>query len=249
MAKDPRVARNQEIMQQWKAEGTNDPKVLADRLNDTGAVPWTAEEDQMLREAVLAHPARNFTQNNMRWKIISDQVNSYQNGIRRGKKDCRARHRILKGIKGLTGSAAPGNTALDAKRVICDGCENGVIQGIRYKSATVDDYDLCEGCEEAGTFDHKGPFIKIRHPSLAPAAIAIVAMPPPAMAHGTPIARAATPLSNAPNSFEAPMDTLSTAVTRPSCEFGVASGTSVERMVIETMSAPAAMTSETNATT
>jgi hypothetical protein len=82
-------------------------------LNDTGAVPWTAEEDQMLREAVLAHPARNFTQNNMRWKIISDQVNSYQNGIRRGKKDCRARHRILKGIKGLTGSAAPGNTALD----------------------------------------------------------------------------------------------------------------------------------------
>ena len=88
-------------------------QVLADRLNDTDAVPWTAEEDQMLREAVLAHPARNFTQNNMRWKIISDQVNSYQNGIRRGKKACRARHRILKGIKGLTGSSAPGNTALD----------------------------------------------------------------------------------------------------------------------------------------
>ena len=27
MDKDPRVARNHEIMQQWKAEGTNDPKV------------------------------------------------------------------------------------------------------------------------------------------------------------------------------------------------------------------------------
>ena len=65
----------------------------------------------MLREAVLAHPARNFTQNNMRWKIISDQVNSYQNGIRRGKKDCRARHRILKGIKGLTGSPGKGGAA------------------------------------------------------------------------------------------------------------------------------------------
>ena len=27
MDKDPRLARNHEIMQQWKAEGTNDPKV------------------------------------------------------------------------------------------------------------------------------------------------------------------------------------------------------------------------------
>ena len=57
-------------------------------------------------------------------------------------------------------------------------------------------------------------------------AISIVIAPPPAIAQGTPTARAATPLSNAPSSFDAPMNTPSTVVTRPSWSSGVASGTS-----------------------
>ena len=48
------------------------------------------------------------------------------------------------------------------------------------------------------------------------AATAIVISPPPAIAHDSPNARAVTPLSNAPSSLDAPMNTPSTAVTRPS---------------------------------
>ena len=46
-----------------------------------------------------------------------------------------------------------------------------------------------------------------------------------------------TPLSNAPSSFDAPMNTPSTAETRPSCSSGVTSGTIEPRMYIDTMSA------------
>ena len=48
---------------------------------------------------------------------------------------------------------------------------------------------------------------------------------------------AATPDSNAPSSFDAPMKTPSTAFTRPRSAFGVASATVVARMFIEIMSA------------
>ena len=80
------------------------------------------------------------------------------------------------------------------------------------------------------------------------AAMATVTKPPPAMAHGNPNARAATPLSNAPSSFDAPMNTPSTALTRPICSSGVTSGTIAPRMNIDTMSAAATTTSDTKAT-
>ena len=80
------------------------------------------------------------------------------------------------------------------------------------------------------------------------AATAIVMKPPPAIAHGSPNARAATPLSNAPSSFEAPMNTPSTALTRPSWSLGVTSGTIEPRMNIEIMSAAEITTRATKAT-
>lgn len=49
---------------------------------------------------------------------------------------------------------------------ICDGCEKGPIVGIRYKCAVCPNFDLCESCEETVAHDH--PFLKIRHPRLAP---------------------------------------------------------------------------------
>ncbi len=79
-------------------------------------------------------------------------------------------------------------------------------------------------------------------------AMPIVISPPPAIAHGTPNILAATPLSNAPSSFDAPMKTPSTALTRPSCSSGVTSGTIDPRMNIDTMSAAEITISATNAT-
>ncbi|CAB4602025.1 unannotated protein [freshwater metagenome] len=64
-----------------------------------------------------------------------------------------------------------------------------------------------------------------------------VPMPPPTTVAGVPIACAAMPLSNAPSSFEAPMNTFSTASTRPRFSSGVTSGTSELRMNTLTMSA------------
>ena len=43
------------------------------------------------------------------------------------------------------------------------------------------------------------------------------------------MSQATVPDSKAPSSLEAPMKTISTAVTRPSMVFGVASGTTLER--------------------
>lgn len=44
--------------------------------------------------------------------------------------------------------------------IICDGCEMDPIKGIRYKSAVLPDYDLCEGCESKSEY----PLLKIRQP-------------------------------------------------------------------------------------
>ena len=64
----------------------------------------------------------------------------------------------------------------------------------------------------------------------------IVSAPPATTAGTAPTSAAAAPDSNAPSSFEAPMNTPSTALTRPRSSFGVASATVVARMFIEIMS-------------
>ena len=74
-------------------------------------------------------------------------------------------------------------------------------------------------------------------------ATAIDAIPPRSTAGTAPISAAATPDSNAPSSLEAPMNTRSTAPTRPRSAGGVSSGTSVPRIDIEIMSAPASAAS------
>jgi hypothetical protein len=52
-----------------------------------------------------------------------------------------------------------------------------MILGVRYKSAIVLDYDLCESCEASGRFQAKnGPFLKIVDPETAPEMI-LCAMP------------------------------------------------------------------------
>jgi len=62
------------------------------------------------------------------------------------------------------------------KHVICNGCNsNECIIGPRYKSAIIEDFDLCSKCEENGKYrDTHGPFLKIYHPSQAPATIICV---------------------------------------------------------------------------
>ncbi|RLN86981.1 hypothetical protein BBJ28_00016971 [Nothophytophthora sp. Chile5] len=46
--------------------------------------------------------------------------------------------------------------------VTCDGCEMSPIVGIRYKSETANDFDLCESCEASGKWtETHGPFTKI----------------------------------------------------------------------------------------
>jgi hypothetical protein len=77
--------------------------------------------------------------------------------------------------------------------VVCDGCDGnaersavslangnraptGEIAGVRYKSAMLPDYDLCESCEESGVFqDRAGPFLKIVDPKSAPEMILCIA--------------------------------------------------------------------------
>ena len=46
--------------------------------------------------------------------------------------------------------------------IICDGCNEGPIIGIRYKCTVCYDFDLCENCEEI--LDHQHPLVKIRQP-------------------------------------------------------------------------------------
>jgi hypothetical protein len=70
--------------------------------------------------------------------------------------------------------------------VTCDGCESSEVRanlameaghrndaaeivGVRYKSATIPNYDICETCEASGLFqEHAGPFLKIVDPATAP---------------------------------------------------------------------------------
>lgn len=69
--------------------------------------------------------------------------------------------------------------------VRCDGCKmseklcliskmcgrniEGVLVGTRYKSAKIQDFDLCEVCESSELFDEKcGPFLKIEVPCVIP---------------------------------------------------------------------------------
>jgi hypothetical protein len=61
------------------------------------------------------------------------------------------------------------------KNVTCDGCGVYPISGVRYKSSTVDDFDLCAVCEEAGKFeDTHAPFLKINTPDKAPKTIVCI---------------------------------------------------------------------------
>ena len=68
-------------------------------------------------------------------------------------------------------------------------------------------------------------------------------MPPITTAGTAPSSAAATPDSNAPSSFDARMNTDSSALTRPRSSGGVSSGTSVPRISTLTMSAPASTAS------
>ena len=75
-----------------------------------------------------------------------------------------------------------------------------------------------------------------------------VSTPPSVTAGATPSTEPRTPDSNAPSSLEAPMNTFSTAITRPRIASGVASGTIVARMNTLIESAPASTSSAAKAT-
>lgn len=76
-------------------------------------------------------------------------------------------------------TAAPG--AEDAPvvhaGVVCDGCDMSPIVGTRYKCAVRSDFDLCEACENGAGSDSPFPFLKIRTPANAPAAIVCLLKP------------------------------------------------------------------------
>lgn len=55
--------------------------------------------------------------------------------------------------------------------VVCDVCDMSPIVGTRYKCAVRSDFDLCEGCERTAGSASPFPYLKIRTPSQAPAAI------------------------------------------------------------------------------
>ncbi len=57
------------------------------------------------------------------------------------------------------------------ERVRCDGCQTCPIIGSRYKCSVCNDFDFCEECEAKQAESHNHPFIKIRHPQLAPVKI------------------------------------------------------------------------------
>ena len=70
------------------------------------------------------------------------------------------------------------------------------------------------------------------------AVTAIAPSPPNATAPTGPRTRAVTPLSNSPSSFDAPMNSVATADTRPRIRSGVAICTRLCRVNTDTMSAP-----------
>ena len=75
-----------------------------------------------------------------------------------------------------------------------------------------------------------------------------VPAPPKKMAPTRPNKAAVTPDSKAPSSLDAPINTFSTASTRPRMSSGVASGTRLARMNIDTASTAAAATRAMKAT-
>ena len=111
-------------MARWKEEGSGDPNELAKQLTAAdGKVPWSLDEDNALREAAAAHPQRNFRDTNLRWKVISEQVQrAVPLGAKRGKRDCRDRYRALKdagkaGAANATPKAAAASTPVAAPAV------------------------------------------------------------------------------------------------------------------------------------
>lgn len=80
-------------------------------------------------------------------------------------------------------SAAPLDEFKDVvhRHVQCNGCLEAnprlseYIRGPRFKSAIVEDFDLCERCERSNRYrDSHGPFLKIYYPAQAPQAILCV---------------------------------------------------------------------------
>ncbi|CAM9530356.1 unnamed protein product, partial [Hapterophycus canaliculatus] len=63
------------------------------------------------------------------------------------------------------------------KDVQCDFCDVCPIVGTRYKCAVRSDFDLCEACERSAAARSPFPFLKIRTPSQAPAAIVCLLKP------------------------------------------------------------------------
>mmetsp|Transcript_52367 Transcript_52367/g.90098 ORF Transcript_52367/g.90098 Transcript_52367/m.90098 type:complete len:737 (+) Transcript_52367:175-2385(+) len=70
-------------------------------------------------------------------------------------------------------AAAAEDLAVVHPHVTCDACGRNPIVGVRYKCAVRDDFDLCAPCE-AKDADCKYPYLKIRRPSQAPAALITV---------------------------------------------------------------------------
>lgn len=54
------------------------------------------------------------------------------------------------------------NSTIVHDGIVCDGCEQGPIRGVRYKSFKLMDYDLCLACKRNGKFDSNGPFIELK---------------------------------------------------------------------------------------
>lgn len=83
----------------------------------------------------------------------------------------RHRHGNAPGSDSDDQDAAAAQAKVVHRGITCDGCGVGPIRGIRYKSATRQDFDLCERCESARWADKEDVFLKIRHPEQAPRAI------------------------------------------------------------------------------
>lgn len=82
----------------------------------------------------------------------------------------------------VTGSTSTPTAATETapvlhKGVACDMCDVCPIVGTRYKCAVRSDFDLCESCEREAGSDSPFPYLKIRTPTQAPAAIVCLLKP------------------------------------------------------------------------
>ena len=123
-------------------------------------------------------------------------------------------------IRFLYPAEAAAQLAVRHERVACDSCGVCPIPGARFKSAIRHDYDLCAVCEHLRWRDSdKGQvFIKIRHPTLIPAAISVTLHEhqgrdgvPSAMsqafADADPVTADAAPEASTPATWDAPRRT------------------------------------------